>query len=174
MHDFIVSASLTALLLLALSPAAAQGPGPSEAQVLDVLLVGREVVPGRLVEIGDAGAMRIAADGGEFELRLLNVALPRQDSALGEEALDLLRERLSAQPIEVHILARPEDPDLAVGYPKVEGVDIRLELLEQGLARYCPGGASEAELEALDQAARDQGKGIWGGSAPACGGASVR
>ncbi len=159
------------------APANAQAPASvPDSFVLDVLLVDKEVVPGRIVEVGESGAMRVAADGGEFELRLLNVALPPAGSAPGMAAVNLLRERLLAQPVEVHIVTRPEEPDLAIGYPKLKGVDVRRSLVEAALARYCSGDAAEPELEVLEQAARAKGKGIWSSvekeSVPACPGAA--
>ncbi len=162
---------LTAVLLLALwvaSAGAQSTPNVPDSPALEVLLVGKEVVPGRIVGVGDDGAMQVAAEAGEFELRLLDVVLP-DDSALRAAAVSLLEERLLARPIEVHIVHRPEEPDLAIGYPRVDGVDVRRELIAEALARYCRGDAAEPELEALEQTARDQGRGIWsGGPVPEC------
>ncbi len=170
MRKLNLSILLMAILLFPQLPASAQAPtDEQDSWAREVLLVAKEVVPGRIVDVGESGAMRVAADGGEFELRLLNVVLPGEESALRDAAVSLLKERLLAQPIEVHIVTRPEEPDLAIGYPELEGVDVRLELVEEALARHCRGGAAEPELEALEQAARAEGKGIWGGGAvPAC------
>ncbi len=167
---------LMTVLLWPLLPAGAQPPASvQDPPVLDVLLVAKEVVPGRIVDVDESGAMRVAADGGQFELRLLNVVLPLADSTFRDAALSLLKERLLTRPIEVHIVTRPEEPDLAIGYPQIDGVDVRRELLAAALARYCRGDAAEPELEALEQTARDERRGIWSGEpVPACPGAARR
>ena len=136
---------------------------------MDVLLVAKEVVPGRILRVDDDGAMQVEAEIGEFELRLLDIVMPPAESPLREAAVSLLEERLLARSIEVHIVTRPEEPDLAIGYPQVDGLDVRQELVAEALARYCRGDAVEPELEAREQAARAEGKGIWSrGPVPAC------
>lgn len=125
-------------------------------------LVGEEVIPGRVLEVSDGGAMRVLSQGREFELRLYDVALASAGTASGDAALRLLRSRLVARRVEVHILGRPEKGNLAVGYLALKGVDLRRELIEQGMARYCPSSLHQPELRALEHAARSKENGFWG------------
>jgi endonuclease YncB( thermonuclease family) len=105
------------------------------------------------------------------------IRLPNKESTARKKADELLHKRLLGKSVEVHILGSGYGGEKKwIGYALDDGVDVRLELIAKGLARYCRGNRREPEFELRDRQARKTGKGIWSkdqkGAIPRCQGAA--
>jgi hypothetical protein len=139
----------------------------------DLPLIGEVVVVAEVVSLGQGGALELTYDGKKKELHLDDVQLPNVDSIPRENAELMLTKRLVGRSVEVHIRgAQDPDDEKWDGYILHNGVDVRLDLVAQGLARYCGGIRREPEFERRDREARKKGKGMWakdqGEAVPSC------
>ena len=134
------------------------GPFPSVPAQEDY---GQEIFSAQVAGIRPGGMIQVTSHGKRWDLRLACIRLPEESSGAGRKAKELLTERLMGKFVEVHIWRYTGDGEIAEGYALFEGVDIRLELTEKGLARYCPGHPDEPALEKAEKAAKAGSLGIW-------------
>jgi endonuclease YncB( thermonuclease family) len=137
------------------------------AATVAVPVVGQSVEPGqnftaRVVEVedGDTFDVRCSA-GGEVTIRLHGVDAPESAQPYGTEATQTARQYIGGKDVRVSV----EDVDRygrAVARIEVGGGDLSEMLVRDGLAwwyrRYAP---DAAELERLEQQARNAGRGLW-------------
>ena len=105
------------------------------------------------------------------------IRLPNKGSTARKKADELLEKRLLGKSVEVHVLrSQYGGEEEWTGYVLRDGDDVRLELVAEGLARYCRDNRREPEFELRDRQARKAGKGIWSkdqkGAVPRCEGAA--
>jgi endonuclease YncB( thermonuclease family) len=125
-------------------------------------LIGEVVVVAEVIALRQTGTLKVSFDGEEKELRLDSIRLPRKDSSIREKADELLLKRLLGKTVEVHVLGSQYGGEKNwIGYALQDGVDVRLELVAKGLARYCQGIRRQPEFELRDRQARKTEKGIW-------------
>ena len=140
-------------------------------------LTSEVVVVAHVVALRESGALAVKFDGTEKEVLLASIRLPNKESSARKKAAELLQKRLLGNSVEVHALGSQYGGEKKwTGYVLRDGVDVRLELVEEGLARYCRGNRREPEFELRDRQARKAGKGIWSkdekGAVPRCEGAA--
>lgn len=132
------------------------------AQEPHFMLLGEQILRARVSAIRPGGVVALVGDGRKLELRLADVRLPAAGSPFGAEAETLLEQRLLGRSVEARLRGSEAPGEPWRGYLVVGGGDIRLELVQRGLARHCPGSLREVPLEAAQQAARSARRGIWG------------
>lgn len=148
--------ALLTILLLPLLPLGALGAAPPAA-----------VLAGPVVGVGDGDTVTVL-DGGRnpVRVRLLAIDAPERAQPYGKVAKQVLSDRIFGRRVEV--LTRSQDRyGRTVGKVMLEGQDLNLELVRQGLAwhyvdfadQQFPGDA-ERYGEAQRQA-RQARKGLW-------------
>jgi endonuclease YncB( thermonuclease family) len=142
-------------LSLSLTPFAASG-GPASSG---------EVYSGTVVAVIDGGSFRLARDeGGEIRVRLAGIDSPAPDEAFGVEARGVLRALVLGHRVVVE--SASWDRGYLIGEVRRDGDSdggaVRERLLRQGLARL-DGETGSARLKAMEDAARRDHRGLWGG-----------
>jgi endonuclease YncB( thermonuclease family) len=125
------------------------------------LLVGEEIVLAEVEKVEISGAVRLEIDGRLRHFRFADATMATPDSQVGKKAHQFLKNRLQGKPVEVHILGYGRDGVVALGYLVRDGVDFRRELIERGLARYCPGRTLDVDLGNREREAQKRGLGMW-------------
>ena len=154
-------------VLLALWAAAAL-----TAQEPHFILLGEQVLSVKVLAVRPNGAVVLDSAERKLELRLADIRLPETGSPAREAAAKLLEKRLLGKLAAAHVrgLGSPGEP--WTGYLVVDEVDVRIELVRRGLARYCPTNMRELGLAEAEQEARSARRGVWAqrrvGRAPAC------
>jgi endonuclease YncB( thermonuclease family) len=119
---------------------------------------------GRAVRIFDGDSLIVLmADGRELEVRLFGIDAPERRqpwSKRSRKALTaLVRDR------QVRLAAVTEDAygrTVAVAYRLPDGLDVNREMIRRGDAWVYRRYTRDPELIALEEAAREAGRGLWG------------
>jgi len=137
--------------------------GTAAEQEDPLLLVDAEEISTSVIAVVEPDELRLALDGEEVLVALEDLRLPHKSSGLRETGRNLVARRLSGQLVRVRLHgAHTNDARgarRAVVY--VEGRDLRMDLLEAGLAAYCPAGVAKAELLDLQDEAVSLHRGLW-------------
>ena len=153
--------AITMSLAMSGGRATAQQPVARSGCCADLILLAEEVVVAKAIEVRQSGTLRVQFNDTEAELRLDSIRLAGRGSSVREKADELLRQRLLGKSVEVHIRRSDRREHAWIGYALHDGVDVRLELVTKGLARYCQGNLRETEFERADQKARASRQGMW-------------
>lgn len=150
------------LLLAACQPAAQEGPSPSNTETATVTW------------IYDGDTIEVARPGGTTDVRLMGINAPDRGECFYEEALDYVIGELEGREVEIAIIGRDQF-DRALAYVWVDGMQVNLDLVEQGLAiATTPDSADRygSLLLSGEEAARSGDVGLWGPTV--CGATGVR
>lgn len=107
-----------------------------------------------------------------YRARLHGVDAPESDQPWSAEAAELLGELLGAGPVSVEVPDIDRYGRLIVRVYR-NGLFINEELVARGAAWRYPQFDKDGEFRAAEQMARSEGRGLWGASAGADGGASA-
>jgi endonuclease YncB( thermonuclease family) len=137
-----------------------QSQRPLAAKYRD--LIGKDIVAKvMLVTDGDTLDVLVAGEQRAIEIRLLGVDTPEQNESFSVQARNATR--ILAFDREVVIRAdRVERSGRLTASVRVNGVDLGLELVRQGLACHDTAYSSDAALAQAEADAKRQERGIWG------------
>lgn len=103
---------------------------------------------------------------GDERVRYIGIDAPEQDEPLGREATELNRKLVQGKRVRLERDVTDRDRyGRLLRYVYVDGTFVEAELVRQGLARvraYPPDTRHHQELSALEQEARQAGRGVWG------------
>lgn len=128
-----------------------------------LLLVGKSVHNGVVSDVGNHATLKIKDNGSAMTIRLQDIVIPEKDPNLAMRAGKQLRSELLGVKVEIHVLGYSPD-GTPHGYVIAGGEDARIQLLEGGLAWYCPTHGRVEELANAENQARQATRGIWGTS----------
>jgi endonuclease YncB( thermonuclease family) len=128
----------------------------------DLVLIGEEITNVEVKNILNSGLLILEIEGQETSFHLANIQMPDSTCDIGSEALKFLRKKVQGKIVEAHIVGYLKGGEMATGHVVAQGADPRFDLVEQGLARYCPGSLEEKGLEELEREAQKEKRGIWG------------
>lgn len=120
----------------------------------------------RVVWVADGDTLEVEIDGREERVRLIGIDAPERGACFAAEATTALRELVEGE--EVALESDTSDRDRyerLLRYVHVDGTHVNAELVRDGFAvarRYRPDTARADELEAAEEAARSEGRGLWG------------
>jgi micrococcal nuclease len=120
----------------------------------------------RVVSVHDGDTLRAIDDEQiEHQVRLAGIDAPELGQAFGRVARDRLRELALRQRVVVHLLGQDRyTRDLA--RLEAGGVDLGRQLVAEGLAWHYVRYSDDAELAAVEAAARAAGCGLWADPEP--------
>lgn len=102
---------------------------------------------------------------GEERVRYIGIDAPERDEPLGQAATELNRKLVEGKRVRLERDVSDRDRyGRLLRYVYVDGTLVEAELVRQGLARvraYPPDTKHHQELSALEQEARQAGRGVW-------------
>lgn len=125
------------------------------------LLIATESIVGEVTAIHDGNTIEVSTKNKEvYRVVLMGIDCPELPQAYGSEAKDFLSQWLLHQEVKVEIHGKDRFRNY-VGVVLVdEGEDVRLALLQEGLAWACEPEATP-ELAVIQQEAARNKKGLW-------------
>ena len=143
------------LLTVALSGSSAFGQGPG------LQAIAEEVWSGQVTEVVGADVLVIAYGTGSHRFELDGIRPPRDLPALADRAAALLRERLVGKSVRVRVRGYLDAGQLPTGVVLRHGVDVRIDLVAEGLVAYCPRHVVDAKVEEAQRRAQEAKRGLW-------------
>lgn len=129
------------------------------------VVLAQEEFKGRVTQVMDGDTVAVWRDGAEVKIRLEGVDCPEKTQPFGMEA----KEFTTALVLHKTVMVRVKTTDTygrLVARVEVGGKDVSVELLKQGLAWHFKRYNRERTLADLEEKARDEGVGLWGGRKP--------
>lgn len=124
-----------------------------------------------VTQVVDGDTIDVRVDGVAERVRIIGINTPERDECLADKATGWLRDRIAGR--AVTLVRDRSDRDRfgrLLRYVEIDGADVGVESVRAGLAiarRYPPDTARAAELDIVQQAAEDDGVGMW--APDACG-----
>lgn len=125
----------------------------------DPSLVAEEVLQAHVtsVEDGDSLVVRTVVAGDSLRIHIAGVDAPEMSQSGGPEAKAFLAALVSGKTITVRLKRTLE----RLARVEVDGSDVSLLLIRNGMAWHCPRFAKENDLAAAEAAARRAQRGFW-------------
>lgn len=144
------------LAMLDRSPEAPQSASP--ARVGDLT--------GRVLTVADGDTMTLEVDGERVKIRLQGIDCPEREQPFGKEAGDFVRAKTNGREVEIRSLGK-DQYDRVLGEAFVEGENLNLELIRQGLAWWYERHArNRTDYRDAQSEARREKRGIWSDPEP--------
>lgn len=124
-------------------------------------LANAEVLEGKVVAVWDGNTLEVKAEDNEtYKVLLAGVDSPELEQPFGEEARAFLEKLVLKKNVKIELTGKDRwGNQLAVVWAKGE-VDVRVELLKQGLA-WTAERNPLPPLEVIRTEAQQQAKGLW-------------
>ncbi len=127
-----------------------------------MLLEASEQFEGQVTQVTRVAELSIAYSGKLVHLRLVDLQIPKKGDPIRQQGQQRMEQLLEHQTVGIRL----EDPDaktdrLVRGDVYLQKRDVRLDLLQDGLAAYCPARAPDPALARQQEQARQQKAGIW-------------
>lgn len=137
----------------------AQSAAPVSAARQDAILVAEEVFQATVVSIedGDTLVVRTLANAESTRVHIAAVDAPEMSQPGGPEAKAFLTNLISGKTITVRLKGTLEP----LARVEVDGADLGLLLIKNGMAWHCPRFAKESGLAAAEAEARGAKRGFW-------------
>lgn len=127
-----------------------------------LLLVDAEETSGTVIAVIAPDELRLALVGEEVVVCLEDLRLPPVGSRLYEQGRDLLSRRLEKRSVRFRVRDQASRELRRIrGSVFLEEQDVRGELIEAGLAAYCPARAGNQELLRRQDEALEARRGLW-------------
>jgi micrococcal nuclease len=145
--------------------------GQSETRVIQERVKVAEVQLGTVQRVIDGDSLIVVLDGmGEEQVRVQGIDAPEHDQPWGDEAADLLRERIQGRRVSVtHIGERDRHGRLLadIAVPDVENLwDVGVTVTRQGLAWHYEAYDDSRSLAEAQMLARQNRDGLWSDPKP--------
>jgi endonuclease YncB( thermonuclease family) len=141
-------------LAFAGSSAFAQGPG--------LQAIAEEVWSGHVTEVTGADTLVILYGSGSHQFELDGIRPPRGLPALTDRAAASLRERLVGKSVQVRVRGYLDGGRVPTGVVLLDGVDVRIDLVAEGLVAYCPRHVVDVKVQEAQRLAKEARRGLWG------------
>ncbi len=132
----------------------AQGPG--------LQAIAEEVWSGQVTQVSDADTLVILYGTGSHRFKLDGIRPPRDLPALADRAAERLRERLVGRSVLVRVRGYRDAGKVPTGVVLLGGVDVRIDLVAQGLVAYCPRHVVDVKVQEAERSAKEARRGLWG------------
>jgi len=121
---------------------------------------------GRVVRVVDGDSLQVRVAGNEFPIRLHGIDTPEHDQPHGSDATRALARKLERRTVIINIVDIDSYGRL-VGTVYYQGENINLTMVAEGHGWwYQQYAGSEQHLEDAEQAAREEGLGLWSYAEP--------
>jgi len=121
---------------------------------------------GRVTRVVDGDSLEVRVAGNEFPIRLHGIDTPEYDQPYGKDATRALARKLERRTVIVNIVDIDSYGRL-VGTVYHQGENINLTMVAEGHGWwYQQYAGSEEHLEDAEQAAREEGLGLWSNADP--------
>ena len=117
--------------------------------------------------IYDGDTVQVETGGQQIDVRLVGINAPESDECFGNEALDHLIENLKGRSVDMETLGTDQF-DRTLAHLYVEGMNVGLDLVENGFAIALTVEGDNSEFLSAETAAAGAGLGLWG--TEVCGG----
>jgi micrococcal nuclease len=130
------------------------------AVLASTTLFALEEITGKVVSVIDGNTIEVAASDGAYRILLHGIDSPEPGQRFANEARQHLEKVLLGKTVFVQVQGKDRWGN-RLGVIAIEGnADPRFELLKEGLA-WTSERNPLAELEAVKEEARENGKGLW-------------
>ena len=130
------------------------------------LLMATEFIAGEVTAIHDGNTLEVSTKEKQtYRITLMGIDCPELQQAYGKEARDFLAQWLLHQEVTVQIHGKDRNKNYVGIVLLTEGEDVRVALLEQGLA-WTAEQNPIPELELIRNDAARNGKGLWREQSP--------
>jgi endonuclease YncB( thermonuclease family) len=123
--------------------------------------VAEEIFAAQVSAVTDELALVVRRDGERVGFRLASVCLPAPDHPTLRQATSFLEGLRSERAVEAHLQGYDSASGVPLGWLLVAGQDVRVTLLERGLACYCRRQKVELLLQQAQQRAHAAKLGVW-------------
>ena len=130
------------------------------------LLMATELIVGEVTAIHDGNTLEVSTkEKDTYRISLMGIDCPELQQAYGKEARDFVAEWLLHQEVTVLIRGKDRNKNYVGIVLLTEGEDVRIALLEKGLA-WTAEKNPVPELEEIRLDAARNGKGLWQDQSP--------
>ena len=130
------------------------------------LLMAAESIVGEVTAIHDGDTLEVSTKENQtYRIVLMGIDCPELQQKYGPEAREFLTQWLLHQEVTVQIYGKDRNRNYVGVVLMTEGEDVRVSLLEEGLA-WTAEENPIAELEVIRQHAARNGRGLWHDETP--------
>ena len=122
-----------------------------------------EQMKAKVIQVADGDSLIVSKAGRLYKLQISGIDAPERGQDFGMEAYEFVRNLAKGEKVIITVVEM--DGHSIVGHVSVGGQDIAASLVEAGLA-WTTEGASSAELEKAEKAAKSSREGLWASTNP--------
>lgn len=122
-----------------------------------------EQMKAKVTQVADGDSLIVSKAGRLYKLQLSGIDAPERGQDYGMEAYEYVRNLAKGEKVMITVVEM--EGHTIVGHVSVGGQDIAASLVEAGLA-WTTDGASSAELEKAEKAAKSSNEGLWASTNP--------
>ena len=122
-----------------------------------------EQMKAKVARVADGDTLVVSKGGRLYSLQISGIDAPERGQDYGMEAYEYVRNLAKGEKVMITVVEM--EGHSIVGHVSVGGRDIAASLVEAGLA-WTTEGASSAELEKAEKAAKSSHEGLWASTNP--------
>lgn len=126
----------------------------------DALLVNEEVFRARVIQVRDGDSL-VVQDLEDVPLHLDGIDAPEFTQNFGPDARTYLSNLVMGRVVTVRLKSRAPGGLESVARVELNGSDLSLALIQNGMAWYCSRHTEDRTLAGAERAARDAKRGLW-------------
>jgi len=123
-------------------------------------------IKGKVIRVDDGDTIKIALRGRTLDVRFAGADCPEKGQAYYEEAKEFTTKKILGKLVNLEIISYPSDTSF-VARVALEGFDMSLELIKNGLAWYDKESQEDKELAKAHKKAKKAKTGLWSTPTPA-------